>query len=50
MLIFKKIKKDDNVKVIAGKDAGKNGKILSVDREKGRVLVDGLNKKQELAL
>ncbi len=43
MMIFKKIKKDDNVKVIAGKDAGKNGKILSVDREKGRVLVDGLN-------
>lgn len=43
MLTFKKIKKEDTVKIIAGKDAGKTGKILSVDRIKGRVLVDGLN-------
>lgn len=43
MVVFKKIKKDDTVKVIAGKDSGKNGKVLSVDRENGKVLVEGLN-------
>ena len=38
-----KIKKDDLVKVIAGKDKGKEGKILVVDRKKGRVIVEGVN-------
>ena len=38
-----RIKKDDQVKVIAGKDKGKTGRVLRVDREKGRVLVEGLN-------
>ena len=38
-MTFKKIKKEDTVKVIAGKDVGKTGKVLSVDREKGKVLV-----------
>ncbi len=38
-----KIKKGDNVKVIAGKDNGKEGKVLSVDRKAGRVLVEGVN-------
>ncbi len=38
-----KIKKGDNVKVIAGKDNGKEGKVLSVDRKSGRVLVEGVN-------
>ena len=42
-MTFKKIKKDDNVKVIAGKDVGKTGKVLSVNREKGKVLVEGVN-------
>ena len=37
-----KIKKDDVVKVIAGSDAGKTGKVLDVDRERGRVLVEGV--------
>jgi len=31
-----KIKKDDNVKVIAGRDKGKTGRVLDVDRERGR--------------
>jgi len=43
MLKYKKIKKDDNVKVIAGKDLGKSGKVLEVDRKKGRVLIEGIN-------
>lgn len=42
-MTFKKIKKDDAVKVIAGKDVGKTGKVLAVNREKGKVLVEGVN-------
>jgi len=38
-----RLKKDDMVKVIAGKDKGKTGKIVSVDRDLGRVIVEGIN-------
>jgi large subunit ribosomal protein L24 len=38
-----KLKKNDTVMVIAGKDKGKSGRILRIDREKGRVLVEGIN-------
>ena len=38
-----KLKKDDKVKVIAGKDRGKIGKVLKVDRKKQRVLVENIN-------
>lgn len=38
-----RIRKDDQVKVIAGKDKGKTGRVLRVDRDKGRVLVEGVN-------
>ena len=37
-----KVKKDDMVKVIAGKDKGKTGKILEVNRLSGRVTVEGV--------
>ena len=37
------VKKGDNVLVIAGKDAGKTGEILEVNREEGRVVVAGVN-------
>ena len=37
-----KIKKDDLVKVIAGKDKGKTGKVLEVDRMSRKVTVEGL--------
>ncbi len=37
-----KIKKGDTVKVIAGKDNGKEGKVLSVDAKNGKVLVEGV--------
>lgn len=37
-----KIKKEDQVKVIAGKDKGKTGRVLDVNRETGRVLVEGI--------
>lgn len=38
-----KLKKEDTVQIIAGKDKGKSGKILRIDRGKGRVFVQGLN-------
>ncbi|MBQ7174993.1 MAG: 50S ribosomal protein L24 [Lachnospiraceae bacterium] len=38
-----KIKKDDMVRIIAGKDKGKDGKVLSVDTAKHRVVVEGCN-------
>ena len=38
-----KIRTDDEVIVISGKDKGKTGKVLRVDRAKGRVFVEGLN-------
>jgi large subunit ribosomal protein L24 len=38
-----RIKKDDQVIVIAGKDRGKRGKVLRVDPEKSKVIVEGLN-------
>lgn len=37
-----KIKKDDMVRVIAGRDKGKTGKVLEVDRFSRKVTVDGV--------
>ena len=37
------LKKDDKVKVLAGKDKGKVGKVLRVLRKKERVLVENIN-------
>lgn len=37
------IRKDDKVKVIAGKDRGKIGKVLRVDHKKDRILVENIN-------
>lgn len=37
-----KIKKNDKVKVIAGKDKGKEGKVLAVLPKKNRVIVEGV--------
>ena len=38
-----KIRTDDNVIVISGKDKGKTGKVIRVDRRRDRVYVEGLN-------
>ncbi len=38
-----KIKKGDTVKVIAGRDNNAEGKVLSVDVKKGKILVEGVN-------
>ena len=37
------IKKDDKIKVIAGKDKGKIGKVLKVNRKKNGLLVEKIN-------
>lgn len=37
------VRKGDLVKVLTGKDQGKRGKVLSINPDKGRVLVDGVN-------
>jgi large subunit ribosomal protein L24 len=42
-LIKVKIKKDDTVKVIAGRDKGKTGRVLHVDRRTGKVLIEGVS-------
>ena len=38
-----RIRQDDTVIVIAGKDKGKTGKVLRTDPKKDRVFVEGLN-------
>ncbi len=38
-----RLKKNDLVKVISGNSRGTIGKILFVDREKGKVIVEGVN-------
>lgn len=38
-----KIRRDDTVEVISGKDKGKTGKVLRVQPKKNRVYVEGLN-------
>ena len=38
-----KIRTDDEVIVISGKDKGKTGKVIRVDRSRGKVFVEGIN-------
>ncbi|MEK9170381.1 MAG: 50S ribosomal protein L24 [Patescibacteria group bacterium] len=38
-----KIKKGDIVKIMAGKDKGKQGKVLRVDPVAGKILIEGIN-------
>jgi large subunit ribosomal protein L24 len=40
---MRRIRKDDQVEVIAGKDAGKTGRVVKVFPERSRVLVEGVN-------
>jgi large subunit ribosomal protein L24 len=37
------VRKDDTVEVISGKDRGKRGEVVRVDRVRGRVVVSGVN-------
>jgi large subunit ribosomal protein L24 len=38
-----RVKRDDMVKVISGKDKGKTGRVLRVEPKHGRVFIEGLN-------
>lgn len=38
-----KIKVDDTVKVISGADKGTVGKVISVDHQSGKIVVEGVN-------
>lgn len=40
---------NDTVRIIAGKDKGKQGKILQILRDEGLVVVDGVNKMYKYA-
>ena len=40
---MERIRKDDQVKVIAGKDAGKSGRVVKIFTDRDRVLVEGVN-------
>jgi large subunit ribosomal protein L24 len=37
------LRKGDQVQMIAGKDKGKQGKLLSIDADNGRAVVEGVN-------
>jgi len=37
------IKTNDTVQVVAGKDKGKTGKVVKIDRAAGKVVVEGVN-------
>jgi large subunit ribosomal protein L24 len=37
------IKKDDKVKILSGKDKGKLGKVLKVNRKQNRLLIENIN-------
>ena len=39
-----KIRKNDEVAVLAGKDVGARGRVLEVDPRRGRVVVEGVNR------
>jgi large subunit ribosomal protein L24 len=40
---MRRIRKDDQVQVIAGKDRGKTGRVVKVFTDRDRVLVEGVN-------
>jgi large subunit ribosomal protein L24 len=40
---MRRIRKDDQVKVIAGKDAGRTGRVVKLFEDRDRVLVEGVN-------
>ena len=38
-----KLRKNDQVQVMSGKDRGKSGRVVKIDHAKGRAVVEGLN-------
>lgn len=43
MAVKYKIKKNDNVQIVSGKERGKTGRVLRIDTAKGRVYIEGRN-------
>lgn len=43
----KRLKKDDTVIVIAGKEKGKKGKVLFIDNKNDRIVVEGVNQRKK---
>ena len=41
---MERVKKDDTVRVISGKDAGKEGRVVNVYPKRERVMVEGVNR------
>lgn len=42
-----KLRKDDNVIVIAGKEKGKKGKVLFIDNKNDRIVIEGVNQRKK---
>jgi large subunit ribosomal protein L24 len=40
---MRRIRKDDQVEIIAGKDAGKSGRVVKIFTDRNRVLIEGAN-------
>ncbi|MFP4562400.1 MAG: 50S ribosomal protein L24 [Spirochaetia bacterium] len=38
-----KLRRDDQIQVVQGREKGKTGRVLRVDRTKGKVIVQGIN-------
>ena len=45
--ISTKLRVNDNVVIMGGSDRGKRGKVLKLDRIKGRIVVEGVNKRSK---
>ena len=41
---MERVKRNDSVRVISGKDAGKTGRVVAVITKTGRVMVEGVNR------
>ena len=42
-IVASKLRKNDHVQVMSGKDRGKSGRVVKIDHSKGRAVVEGLN-------
>jgi large subunit ribosomal protein L24 len=42
-VVASKLRKNDQVRVMSGKDRGKSGRVVKIDRVKARAVIEGLN-------
>jgi large subunit ribosomal protein L24 len=42
-MVASKLRKNDQVQIMSGKDRGKSGRVVKIDHDKGRAVVEGLN-------